>query len=283
VAPFSPHDELTGILRLFEGVTPQSTDDVINRYRTILSNAVDYRLNIRGDYVNRIWHWLFGAGLVATTDDFGHVGDKPSHPELLDALAWRFMNEGWSTKRLIRSIILSQTWQQSQDASPRALDVDPTNRLMHHFPVQRLDAESLRDAMLAVSDRLDATLFGPTTNPSRLSKDDQKRLFSGPLDGLGRRSIYTRITIMEPPRFLATFNQPAPKIPTGRRDISNTPTQSLALLNDPFVTNQAEVWAAEPAAAYRQSHRAGTKFRIVGKLWTWNGEPKFARLRPAEQ
>ena len=404
VAPFSPHDELTGILRLFEGGTPQTTDDVVNRYRTVLSNAVtawqndttndndvrllnwmlttgllknnttsetaapavkdlvlqyrtaeaklnvpatvngmadidspvDYRLNIRGDYdqlgdavphgplrllvdvcqdassrsgapalertaleapassespgrleppgqsvprleprnndisnaathnrleladlvasprnpltarvyVNRVWYWLFGAGVVATTDDFGHVGDRPSHPELLDGLAWRFMNEGWSTKRLIRSIMLSQTWQQSQDAAAGALDVDPTNRLLHHFPVQRLDAESLRDAMLAVSGRWDATLYGPTSNPNRLNEDDQKRLFSGPLDGLGRRSIYTKITIMEPPRFLATFNQPAPKIPTGRRDISNTPAQSLALLNDPFVTNQAEVWAA---------------------------------------
>ncbi len=196
-------------------------------------------------YVNRVWHWLFGAGLVTTTDDFGHVGERPSHPELLDALAQRFMDEGWSTKRLIRSIVLSKTWQQSQDAAAGALHIDPTNRLLHHFPVQRLDAESLRDAMLAVSGRLDATLYGPTTNPSRLSEDPQKRLFSGPLDGLGRRSIYTKITIMESPRFLAIFNQPAPKIPTGRRDIANTPTQSLAMLNDPFVTNQAEFWAAQ--------------------------------------
>lgn len=372
VAPFSPFDDLTGILPLFEGEVPRSTEEVLNRFRFVLLSGVtawkddrttdndvrllnwmlkngvlkndaasenamsdvrelvlqyrnveaklnvpstvngmadidepvDYRLNIRGDYdqlgdavphgplrllvdvcqnlestagsddqpvssrihdrlelaelvasprnpltarvyVNRVWHWLFGAGLVTTTDDFGHVGDRPSHPELLDALAWRFMNEGWSTKKLIRSIVLSQAWQQSQDAAAGALETDPTNRLLHHFPVQRLDAESLRDAMLAVSERLDATLYGPTSNPYRLKEDDQKRLFSGPLDGLGRRSIYTKITIMEPPRFLATFNQPAPKIPTGRRDIANTPAQSLALLNDPFVTNQADFWAAE--------------------------------------
>jgi hypothetical protein len=116
--------------------------------------------------------------------------------------------------------------------------------LLHHFPVQRLAAESLRDAILTVSGRLDASLYGPTANPFRLSEDAQKRLFSGPLDGLGRRSIYTKVTIMEPPRFLATFNQPAPKIPTGRRDVSNTPTQSLTLLNDPFVTGQADVWAS---------------------------------------
>lgn len=195
-------------------------------------------------YVNRVWHWMFGKGLVATTDDFGHVGEKPSHPELLDHLATQFLESGWSTKQLVRSILLSRTWQQSQASVNGALDVDPTNRLLHHFPVQRLDAESLRDSMLVVSGRFDSTLYGPTTNPSRLNEDDQKRLFSGPLDGLGRRSIYTKVTIMEPPRFLATFNQPAPKIPTGRRDVTTTPAQSLTLLNDPFVTNQAEHWAS---------------------------------------
>jgi mono/diheme cytochrome c family protein/uncharacterized protein YneF (UPF0154 family) len=195
-------------------------------------------------YVNRVWHWLFGQGLVRTPDDFGHVGDLPSHPELLDYLTHEFIASGWSTKQLIRSILLSQTWQQSQQSVAGALDVDPTNRLLHHFPVQRLDAESLRDAMLFVSGRLDRSLYGPTSDPFRLSEDDQKRLFSGPLDGLGRRSIYTKVTIMEPPRFLATFNQPAPKIPTGRRDVTTTPAQSLTLLNDPFVAGQADYWAS---------------------------------------
>ena len=196
-------------------------------------------------YVNRVWYWLFGTGLVATTDDFGHVGEKPSHPELLDHLAGQFIRDHWSTRHLIRTILLSRTWQQSQEASPGALDTDPMNRLWHHFPVRRLEAESIRDAMLAVSGRLDGRLFGPTSNPFRLSEDAQKRLFSGPLDGEGRRSIYTKVTIMEPPRFLATFNQPAPKIPTGRRDITTTPAQSLTLLNDPFVTSQAAYWATQ--------------------------------------
>jgi hypothetical protein len=196
-------------------------------------------------YVNRVWYWLFGTGLVATTDDFGHVGEKPSHPELLDHLAGQFIRDHWSTRHLIRTILLSRTWQQSQEASPGALDTDPMNRLWHHFPLRRLEAESIRDAMLAVSGRLDGRLFGPTSNPFRLSEDAQKRLFSGPLDGEGRRSIYTKVTIMEPPRFLATFNQPAPKIPTGRRDITTTPAQSLTLLNDPFVTSQAAYWATQ--------------------------------------
>jgi mono/diheme cytochrome c family protein len=358
-APFSPHDELTRMLPLLDGETPQSLNEVANRFRAVLKQSVrawqeehstddhvrmlnwmlsagvvqnsadltapessinrlilsyreleqklaepttvngmadidqplDYRLNIRGDYdqsgdpvphgsarflldvcdanetqrtrlelaelvaspknpltarvyVNRVWHWLFGQGLVRTTDDFGHVGDLPSHPELLDYLTHEFIASGWSTKQLIRSILLSQTWQQSQQSVAGALDVDPTNRLLHHFPVQRLDAESLRDAMLFVSGRLESRLYGPTSNPYRLSEDGQKRLFSGPLDGLGRRSIYTKVTIMEPPRFLATFNQPAPKIPTGRRDVTTTPAQSLTLLNDPFVAGQADYWAS---------------------------------------
>jgi hypothetical protein len=194
-------------------------------------------------FVNRVWHWLFGAGLVATPDDFGHAGEKPSHPALLDYLASRFVTEGWSLKKLVREIVLSETWQQGQSAQPGALTIDPTNRLLHHYPVRRLEAEPIRDAILFVSGALDEQLFGPSINPHRQKEDPEKRLFSGPLDGAARRSIYTKITIMEPPRFLAVFNQPTPKIPTGKRDVTATPAQSLALLNDPFVIAQAEHWS----------------------------------------
>jgi len=195
-------------------------------------------------FVNRVWHWLFGAGLVATPDDFGRLGGEPSHPELLDWLSSRFVAEGWSLKQLVRSIVLSQTWRQSGQVDDRAREIDPTNRLLHHFPLRRLEAEEIRDQILAASGRLDRRLGGPPINPYRTNEDSQKRLFSGPLDGEGRRSIYTKITIMEPPRLLALFNQPTPKIPTGRRDVTNTPAQSLALLNDAFVTGEAEHWAA---------------------------------------
>jgi len=195
-------------------------------------------------FVNRVWHWLFGTGLVATPDDFGRLGGEPSHPELLDWLASRFVAQQWSLKQLVRSIVLSETWRQSGQVSPQAREVDPANRLLHHFPLRRLEAEEIRDQMLAVSGRLDRRLGGPPINPYRTNEDPQKRLFCGPLDGEGRRSIYTKITIMEPPRLLALFNQPTPKIPTGRRDVTNTPAQSLALLNDAFVAGQAEHWAA---------------------------------------
>ncbi|MCP3692374.1 MAG: DUF1553 domain-containing protein, partial [Planctomycetaceae bacterium] len=153
-----------------------------------------------------------------------------------------------STKKLVRRIVLSQTWQQSGRLSSRAPEVDPRNRLLHHFPTRRLEAEAIRDSMLAVSGRLDATLYGPPTDPYRTAEDETKRLFSGPLDGNGRRSLYTKVTIMEPPKFLLTFNQPKPKIPTGKRDVTNTPIQALTLLNDPFVREQAHVWGKRLAA-----------------------------------
>ena len=194
-------------------------------------------------FVNRVWHWLFGAGLVPTPDNFGSAGQRPSHPELLDYLASRFVRDGWSVKTLVRELVLSETWCQSQQADPTALTLDPANRLWHHYPLRRLDAEAIRDAMLYGSGRLDNRRFGPPLDPHRPQEDPQKRLFSGPLDGAGRRSIYTRITIMEPPRMLATLNQPKPKIPTGKRDMTATPAQSLTLLNDPFVVQQAQAWA----------------------------------------
>jgi mono/diheme cytochrome c family protein len=202
-------------------------------------------------FVNRVWYWIFGAGIVATTDDFGHLGDKPSHPELLDYLASEFVSQGWSIKKLVQSIVLSETFRQSGSISPKAREVDPLNRLLSHYPLRRLEAESIRDSILAVSSRLDRQLFGETIDPPRTKEDPEKRLFSGPLDGNGRRSIYIRMSIMEPPKFLATFNQPSPKVPTGRRDKTNSPAQALALLNDPFVAGQAEFWAK---SLIEQSH-----------------------------
>jgi hypothetical protein len=199
-------------------------------------------------YANRVWQWVFGAGIVATPDDFGKLGDPPSNPELLDWLAARLVDRGWSTKALVRELVLSSTFRQGSVAAPGATDVDPGNRLLHHSPLRRLEAESVRDAILAASGRLDLRLSGPPIDPHRASEDPQKRLVSGPLDGDGRRSLYIKLTLMEPPRFLATFNQPPPKIPAGRRDLTNVPAQALALLNDPFVLGQARLWGGRLAA-----------------------------------
>jgi hypothetical protein len=199
-------------------------------------------------YVNRVWHYLFGAGLVRTPDDFGHLGELPSHPLLLDYLAQRFVDEGWSTKKLIRMLVTSSVWRQQSIPDARAIERDPENRLWHHLPMRRLEAESLRDTLLAVSGRLEPSLFGPPIEPYRAAEDAQKRLFKGPLDGQGRRSIYTEMTLMETPRFLALFNQPLPKQTVGRRDVTNVPDQALAMLNDPFVLEMASYWSQRQLA-----------------------------------
>lgn len=196
-------------------------------------------------YVNRVWQWIFGKGLVATPDDFGRLGDKPSHPELLDWLAREFIREGWSTKKLVRRLVLSQTFRQSGQSTKAAHDRDPANRLLSYYPTRRLEAESIRDALLAVSGRFDPQLYGRPILPARPAEDGAKRLFSGPLDGNGRRSIYLQMSIMQPPSFLVGFNLPELKLPSGKRDVTNVPTQALILMNDPFVNAMAKHWATE--------------------------------------
>jgi hypothetical protein len=194
-------------------------------------------------YVNRVWQWVFGTGIVATSSDFGKLGDRPSHPELLDWLAIQFMDEGWSTKTLIRQLVLSQTFRQSGLVSPAAAERDPADRLLHHYPTRRLEAEEIRDSLLAVSGRLNRQFGGAPIRPVRSVEDPAKRLFSGPLGGNGRRSIYLEMSIMDPPKFLVGFNLPDLKLPAGKRDVTNVPAQALILLNDAFVLASAKSWA----------------------------------------
>ncbi len=155
------------------------------------------------------------------------------------------MKDGWSTKTLIRRLVLSQAFRQSGTVSDTATDRDPANRLLHHYPTRRLEAESIRDSLLAVSGSLDRQLYGRPINPPRTAEDSMKRLFSGPLDSHRRRSLYIEMSIMEPPTFLVGFNLPDLKLPTGRRDETNVPAQALAMLNDPLVIQQAELWGEQ--------------------------------------
>jgi len=194
-------------------------------------------------YVNRLWYWVFGKGIVDTTSDFGRLGGKPSHPGLLDWLAQTFVEEGWSTKRLLRRLLLSQTFRQSGEIDSAAMERDPGNRMLHHYPTRRLEAESLRDSLLLVSGSLDPSLYGRPIEVPRARVDSQKRLYSGTLDGGGRRSVYLKISMADPPKFLVAFNQPDPGMTAGTRDVTNVPAQALALMNDPFVHAAARRWA----------------------------------------
>ena len=194
--------------------------------------------------VNRVWHHLFGRGLVPTPDNFGLLGEAPTHPELLDHLATEFVKDGWSIKRLIRKLVLTDAYRMSSEGDPSAEKADPTNSHLHKFRLKRLEGEAIRDAMLAVSGRLDPKLEGKSV-PIFLTPflDGRGRPGTGPLDGDGRRSIYlaVRRNFLSP--FLLAFDTPIPFSTVGRRQVSNVPAQALILLNDPFVHGQAEVWA----------------------------------------
>ena len=186
--------------------------------------------------VNRVWHWLFGRGLVATPDNFGRMAEKPTHPELLDFLAARCVEHGWSAKELIRFLVTTRAFRTSSDPSPAARERDPGDAWLSHFRIRRMEAESIRDAMLAVSDGLDATMFGPGVEAR------------APAAQQTRRSIYFTIRRTSLSPFLEVFDAPKPFSTLGRRDSTNVPAQSLMLLNDPFVIELARRWAESAIA-----------------------------------
>jgi hypothetical protein len=202
--------------------------------------------------VNRVWHHLFGRGLVPTTDNFGKLGEAPVDPvaqALLDTLAVRFMEEGWSIKGLVREIVTSATWRMSSARDPAAVEKDPLNLLLHHHPLRRLEGEAIRDKILAVSGRLDPKVGGPSVEVFLTEfQDGRGRPGAGPLDGAGRRSLYTTIRRNFLPGFLVTFDLPVPFQAMGRRNVTNVPAQSLTMMNDPFVVEQSRVWAKKALA-----------------------------------
>jgi Protein of unknown function (DUF1553) len=195
-------------------------------------------------FVNRVWHHLFGTGIVRSVDNFGVMGDLPTHPELLDHLADTFIRDGWSTKRLIRAIVLSRAYRMSSHPGEQEA-LDPQNRLLHRMALRRLEAEPIRDAILAVSGSLDGRMFGPSV-PVHLTPYMQGRgrpESSGPLDGNGRRSLYLEVRRNFLGPMMLAFDAPTPFTTIGRRNVSNVPAQALILLNDPFVIEQAGRWA----------------------------------------
>ncbi|MBL9163846.1 MAG: PSD1 domain-containing protein [Planctomycetaceae bacterium] len=194
---------------------------------------------------NRVWQHLFGRGLVGTVDNFGVLGERPTHPELLDYLASRFVEENWSIKRLIREMMLSEAYQRAIQSSAEAERLDPQNRLLHRANVRRLEGEAIRDALLAISDRLDRQQFGPPVPIHLTSFMDGrgKPAESGPLDGAGRRSVYLEVRRNFLSPFLLAFDMPVPATCVGQRSSSNVPAQALCLLNDPFVLEQCDLWA----------------------------------------
>lgn len=215
---------------------------------------------------NRVWRHLFGAGIVRTVDNFGFSGERPSHPELLDYLAIKFMDNGWSVKALIKEIVMSGTYRQSsenpQSANPHS--TDPDNRLLSHANKRRLDAEVIRDSMLAVSGLLD-TSRRPGSLVAELSGQSVSLIgfntkLPPDLDGSHRRSVYLPVIRDHLPDVLEQFDVANPNLVIGDRDVTNVPLQALYLLNGPFVQEQAAALAKrlerEKTARSEQIRRA---------------------------
>ncbi|VTT97652.1 cytochrome c : Uncharacterized protein OS=Singulisphaera acidiphila (strain ATCC BAA-1392 / DSM 18658 / VKM B-2454 / MOB10) GN=Sinac_1210 PE=4 SV=1: PSCyt1: PSCyt2: PSD1 [Gemmataceae bacterium] len=210
--------------------------------------------------VNRLWKHHFGEGIVRSPDDFGKQGQPPTHPELLDWLASELVKPTatpgapWSLKRMHRLMVLSTAYRQSSRATPeqaaKAVTADPQNKLLHHQNVRRLEAEAIRDTLLSVSGRLDPAVGGPGVLPHLTEHQvGRGRPASGPLDGNGRRSVYlaVRRNFLNP--MFQAFDYPTPFTAIGRRTVSNVPAQALVMMNNPFVVQQAELWAKRVLAS----------------------------------
>jgi hypothetical protein len=192
--------------------------------------------------VNRVWSHLFGEGLVDTVDNFGALGDEPTHPALLDFLAVRFMNDDkWSIKRLIRSIVLSRVYRLSSAHQADNYAADPSNKFLWRMERRRLDAEEIRDAMLAASGAID--LKRPEGSPVL-------ELDNGPVRG-GKglqdvrkpsnvRSVYLPVLRGSVPEVLTVFDGADPSLIVGKRDVTTVATQALFLMNNPLIATQAE-------------------------------------------
>jgi len=182
--------------------------------------------------VNRLWHHIFGCGIVATTDNFGKLGDLPTHPELLDFLAQRFIDSGGSIKGMVKLMVSSKAFQRSAQSSEISTQKDPENKLLSHWSMRRLEAEAIRDSIVTLSGKLDATLYGESVG-----------------SGDPRRSIYVKVIRNALDPFLTTFDLPVPFSARGKRDTTNVPAQSLTLLNDSKVIDWSRSWALRSADA----------------------------------
>ncbi|MEL7500154.1 MAG: PSD1 and planctomycete cytochrome C domain-containing protein [Planctomycetota bacterium] len=202
---------------------------------------------------NRLWHHVMGRGIVASVDNFGVLGKSPTHPELLDYLAKEFQSDGWSVKRMVRRLVLTNTYQMSSNLNPDALEVDPDNLLLHRANIKRLPGEAIRDSLLQISGRLDRTMYGPSV-PIHLTAFMSGRgrpRRSGPIDGAGRRSLYLEVRRNFLSPMMLAFDTPIPFNTIGARNQSNVPSQALILMNSPLVASQAELWAKQLVSSER--------------------------------
>ena len=199
--------------------------------------------------VNRVWHWLFGRGIVASVDNFGQMGDRPTHPELLDHLAATFMDDGWSVKQLIRRIMLSRAYRLGTDDRVAGSRNDPQNRLLWRMNRKRLDAEQIRDTLLQISGSLDEAMGGPNLKPGTSSE------YGYAFQSM-RRSVYVPVFRNTLPEIFEVFDFADPNIQRGKRTTSTISSQALLLMNHPLVIAQTRMAAEREIEA--GSHSVGS-------------------------
>ena len=189
---------------------------------------------------NRVWHHHFGEGIVKTPDNVGLLGDRPSHPELLDWLATRFVEDGWSLKKLHKRILMSATYAQAA-RSPGPADVE--NRLLSHFHRRRLEAEPIRDALLAVAGDLDRTMGGTLLNNGNFTYVNNENSTNTARYDNHRRSVYLPVIRNSVFDFFQVFDFAEPHVPNGKRASTVVAPQALFLMNSPFVLGRAATFA----------------------------------------
>ena len=232
--------EALGSLRMESGVKEEARRMGLAEWIVRPENPLTARV-----MVNRVWQWHFGTGLVDTPSDFGLMGSKPTHPELLDWLAHEFVQEGWSLKKLHRLIVLSSTYRQSGQFNAGAAAKDAESRLLWRFPTRRLEAENIRDSMLAVSGGLNEAMYGVGFNLFH-----QRGGLAGftPVEvleaGNRRRMVYSHKIRREPDAVFGAFDCPDAGLSTSRRRESMTPIQALNLFNSRFALQVAKDFAA---------------------------------------
>ncbi len=234
--------------------------------------------------VNRFWQQLFGTGIVKTAEDFGTRGETPVHPELLDWLSIRFLEEGWDVKALMKRMVMSATYQQSSQMTQEAHVRDPDNRLLARGPRFRLEAEMLRDQALSVSGLLVEQFGGPSVKPPQpdglwfavgYSGSNTVRFVPDTdLEKIHRRSVYTFIKRTAPPPQMSTFDSPSREACAMRRERTNTPLQALLLFNDPQYV-EAAIGLAQRAlreGGETDNSRAEYMFRLCASRYPTAGE-----------
>ncbi|MDP8980680.1 MAG: PSD1 and planctomycete cytochrome C domain-containing protein [Acidobacteriota bacterium] len=229
--------------------------------------------------VNRVWQWHFGRGIVATPDDFGARGEPPSHPELLDYLASRFMEGGWSIKKLHKLILMSRTYQMASGDDPRNAARDSRDAYLWKFNRQRLDAEEIRDSWLALSGNLDSALGGEQPFPPEMQwKYTQHTPFIANYD-TNKRSVCLMQQRLRRQPFLDVFDGADPNSVMGSRPLTTTALQALYTMNDPFFHEQADTLAVRIGMAYNSDlERLRYAYRLV-----YGRVPTLDEIREARQ